>query len=125
MSLPDQALCAGVPARAWHGVALDGGLGEHAKAWDALNRQQFKDHPLLDSRLWNGLLRQVTGRRIELWVLQEGPRVLALCLLELLAWGVWRTFNPPQAAIAPVPSTTPPCSTACCSACGRARAAWT
>lgn len=93
---------AGKSAGTWRGVALDGDLGEHASAWDGLNRQRFKNHPLLDSRLWNGLLRQAAGRRVQLWALQDGPQVLALCLLEPLAFGTWRTFSPPRAAIAPV-----------------------
>lgn len=102
MSRPGPALRAGLPTPVWHGRVLDGGLGEQASAWDALNRQQFKNHPLLDSLFWNGLLRQVADRTVQLWTLQEGPQVLAMCLLEPRPWGGWRTFNPPQALTAPL-----------------------
>src|SRR6185436_17717760 len=40
----------------WRIHRLDQGLGEHAPAWDALNRQLFDSHPMLDSRFINGML---------------------------------------------------------------------
>lgn len=97
---PDKSQAPASPS--WQGVALRGGLGVHGAAWDALNRQQFGNHPLLDSRLWNGLLHQATNRPVQLWTLREGAQILALCLLESLSWGRWQSFCPPQGAIAPV-----------------------
>lgn len=102
MSAPpaDRAPSPDVPK--WFGIALQGHLGDHAPAWDNLNRQHFGNHPLLDSRLWNGLLLQTAHRPVQLWALQQGAQVLALCLLESLSWGRWQSFCPPQGVIAPV-----------------------
>ena len=96
------APAAAPPPGRWQGTVLQGCLGVQATAWDALNRQHFRNHPLLDSRHWNALLRQAAGRPVQLWALHDGAKVLAMCLLQPLGWGRWQSFNPPGAGMAPV-----------------------
>ena len=97
----------GAPVSTWHSHRLVGDLGPHAAAWDALNHAKFGDHPLLDSRFWNGLLRHFGNPNVVLWVLQDGPTVLAMCLLVRKSWGVWASYLPNQAQLGPVMLTDP------------------
>ena len=93
--------------KAWHSHPLAGDLGPHAAAWDALNQAKFGNHPLLDSRFWNGLLQHFGKPGVVLWVLQDGTAVLAMCLLERKSFGVWGAYLPNQAQLGPVMLTEP------------------
>ena len=91
----------------WHSHRLVDGLGPHAAAWDALNQAKFGNHPLLDSRFWNGLLRHFGNPGVVLWVLQDGAAVLAMCLLVRKSLWVWSAYLPTQAQLGPVMLTDP------------------
>ncbi|HEY6573082.1 MAG TPA: GNAT family N-acetyltransferase, partial [Candidatus Eisenbacteria bacterium] len=88
--------------RSWQGHPLKGDLGRHAAEWDALNKTRFNDHPLLDSRFWNGLLRHFKRPGVMLWELRDCDTVLAMCLLERTGWGRWGSYLPGQAQLGPV-----------------------
>lgn len=88
----------GTPSWRVHRIA--GSLGKHAADWDALNRREFSNHPLLDSRFVNGLLAHFgTGR--ELLAIRTANGIDAMCLLEPRRLGVWHSFLPTQAQIGP------------------------
>lgn len=87
----------------WQVVRLDGGLGHHAADWDALLQRMWGSHPLLDSRFVDGLLRHFGLGDEYLCVGRGDDRVdAAMCILRRRSWGVWETFLPSQAPIAPV-----------------------
>jgi CelD/BcsL family acetyltransferase involved in cellulose biosynthesis len=87
----------------WRIVRLDGGLGEHAPAWDALLARLWGGHPLLDSRFVNGLLRHFGSADEYLCIGKaQGGTDAAMCILRRRSRGVWETFLPSQAPIAPV-----------------------
>lgn len=71
-------------------------------AWDRLNTTQFGSHPLLDSRFVEGLLQQFgTGREV-LAARYVGDQCDAMCVLEFQGRGVWCSFLPSQAQVAPM-----------------------
>ncbi|MBK9574242.1 MAG: GNAT family N-acetyltransferase [Rhodoferax sp.] len=86
----------------WSIIKLDGTLGAHAAAWDALNQRQFQSNPMLDSRFVDGLLRHFGDGSERLCVLEADGEPQAMCLLRPKALGVWTTFLPAQAQIGPV-----------------------
>ncbi len=85
----------------WSVVKLQNGLGEHAAAWDALNRRKFRHHPMLDSRFVDGLLSYFSDGGECLCVLEEAGRPEAMCLLRPDKFTTWATFLPSQAQIGP------------------------
>jgi CelD/BcsL family acetyltransferase involved in cellulose biosynthesis len=86
----------------WSITKLDGTLGPHALAWDALNQALFHGNPMLDSRFVNGLLRYFGDGTERLCVLQADGAPRAMCLLRPKGVGLWTTFLPAQAQIGPV-----------------------
>ncbi|MDP2369213.1 GNAT family N-acetyltransferase [Rhodoferax sp.] len=86
----------------WSIIQLDGTLGVHAPAWDALNRRQFQANPMLDSRFVEGLLRHFGDGSVRLCVLETDKGPQAMCLLRPKGLGIWTTFLPAQAQIGPV-----------------------
>lgn len=86
----------------WSIQKLDGTLGAHALAWDALNQKRFQANPMLDSRFVNGLLRHFGDGSERLCVLQADGAAQAMCLLKPRGLGLWTTFLPAQAQIGPV-----------------------
>lgn len=86
----------------WSIIKLNGTLGAHAAAWDALNQRQFQANPMLDSRFVDGLLRHFGDGSERLCVLQTDGEPQAMCLLRPKALGIWTTFLPAQAQIGPV-----------------------
>jgi CelD/BcsL family acetyltransferase involved in cellulose biosynthesis len=83
----------------WRIIKLDGTLGAHAAAWDALNQRQFQSNPMLDSRFVGGLLRHFGDGSERLCVLQADGEPQAMCLLRPKGLGIWTTFLPAQAQI--------------------------
>jgi CelD/BcsL family acetyltransferase involved in cellulose biosynthesis len=86
----------------WRIIKLDGTLGAHALAWDALNQRDFQSNPMLDSRFVDGLLRHFGDGSERLCVLQADAEPQAMCLLKPKGFGIWTTFLPAQAQIGPV-----------------------
>lgn len=86
---------------AWHAHALSNTLGHHAAEWDGLNKLNFKNHPLLDSRFWNALLSHHSTFNVVLWRFDHQGQALAMCLLIHVGFGHWRSFLPSQAQLGP------------------------
>ena len=79
------------------------GLQEHRESWDAVNRNSFASHPLLDSRFVIPLVQHFGSDKTSLAILQEGTNTIQGALLvERRAPGIWQTFLPSQAQIAPM-----------------------
>jgi CelD/BcsL family acetyltransferase involved in cellulose biosynthesis len=91
----------------WSVIKLQNGLGEHAAAWDALNRRKFRHHPMLDSRFVDGLLSHFSDGGECLCVLEEAGRPEAMCLLRPDKFSTWATFLPSQAQIGPALVSSP------------------
>ncbi|OON59505.1 hypothetical protein B0920_24335 [Massilia sp. KIM] len=85
----------------WSVVALDKGLGEHAEAWDRLNRERFGAHPLLSALFVDGLLRQLGAGNEYLCTLRDEAGVQAMLILQRRRGIAWRSFAPPQVQIGP------------------------
>lgn len=91
----------------WSVIKLDGTLGAHTAAWDALNQRRFRSNPMLDSRFVDSLLRHFGDGSERLCVLQSGTEPQAMCLLKPRGVGIWTTFLPAQAQIGPVLISNP------------------
>lgn len=85
----------------WRVTRLDKGLGEHSPAWDALNQTLFNNHPMLQSRFVDGLLRHFGDGSEHLCMLTSNGVTQAMCLLKPGKLGIWSTFLPSQAQIGP------------------------
>jgi CelD/BcsL family acetyltransferase involved in cellulose biosynthesis len=77
------------------------GLERHRTAWDAANRKYFASHPLLDSRFVLPLVRFFGEDRTLLALLMNQDALEGAVLLQRRGFGVWQTFLPSQAQIAP------------------------
>jgi CelD/BcsL family acetyltransferase involved in cellulose biosynthesis len=98
--LSNSAATARTPTWSLH--AIDGSLGEHAAAWDRLNRQLTQGLPTLDSRFIDPMLRHFgTGREV-LCVLERTGEPAAMCILTRRSAAVWAAFMPSQAQIGPL-----------------------
>lgn len=86
---------------AWCVTRVARTLGEHAAAWDALNQRLFNNHPMLESRFVDNLLRNFGTGREYLCVLEKHGQAEAMCLLVPKGFGVWETFLPSQAQVSP------------------------
>ena len=86
---------------AWRVTRLAKGLGEHAAAWDALNESLFNNHPMLESRFVDCLLRHFGDGSEHLCVLTSNGVTQAMCLLKPGKLGIWSTFLPSQAQVGP------------------------
>lgn len=84
----------------WNIVPLERALGEHAPAWDRLNRELFNDHPLVSSLFIDGMLRQFGDGGEHLCVYSEDGQARAMCILKRRNPLVWTSFLPSQAQIA-------------------------
>lgn len=85
----------------WASFSVDAGLGEHAQAWDELNRDRFSSHPMLSAAFVGGLLRHFPQPGVRLFVLHDGHGPQAMCLMHRTAGGRWSSFLPSQAQIGP------------------------
>jgi len=93
--------------RQWQISRLENGLGEHALAWDALNRRLFNSHALLDSRFVDGLLKHFGNGSEHLCALVSNGEHEAMCILRPKSFGIWASFLPSQAQVGPTLITTP------------------
>lgn len=85
----------------WSVHKLDGTLGGFAAQWDQLNAREFGSHPLLDSRFVNGLLEHFSQGQEWVAVCLANDQATAMCIVTPRRAGVWQTFVPSQAQIAP------------------------
>lgn len=85
----------------WSVHQLHGKLGGFAAQWDRLNASKFACHPLLDSRFVDALLRHFSQDREWLAVYLVENQPAAMCIVTQRRAGVWQTFLPSQAQIAP------------------------
>lgn len=86
----------------WQVTRLNGSLGKHAAAWDALNQRLFNRHPMLDSSFVDGLLKHFGNGSEHLCALIPHGEPEAMCLLVPRGFGVWGTFLPSQAQMGPI-----------------------
>jgi len=78
-------------------------FAEYTADWDRLNQHLYQAHPLLDSRFVAMLVEHFAKSRTYLAIYQAtGKPVSNLLLLEPGKPGLWQTFLPSQAQIAPV-----------------------
>lgn len=85
----------------WSVHKLEGTLGGYAAQWDQLNASEFACHPLLDSRFVDALLRHFSQDMEWLAVHRVDGQLAAMCIVTRRRAGVWQTFLPSQAQIAP------------------------
>lgn len=85
----------------WTIVPLQGSLGEHSVAWDALNARAFDNHPLLDSLFVNGLLHNFGIGTEYLCLFEPTGEVEAMCVLQRRSALLWTSFLPSQGQLAP------------------------
>ncbi|TAK65183.1 GNAT family N-acetyltransferase [Methylobacter sp.] len=78
-------------------------FSEHTERWDNLNQQLYRSHPMLDSRFVAALLKHFGNQQTLLAVFpsneEHGGNFLILRPKKL---GIWDTFLPSQAQIAPL-----------------------
>jgi CelD/BcsL family acetyltransferase involved in cellulose biosynthesis len=86
---------------AWH-ITPANRLPEFREAWDDLNRRLHNGHPLLDSRFVAPLVQHFGAATDRLVVGTQRGKPVAMALLTPKRFGVWQTFLPSQAPIAPV-----------------------
>ena len=75
---------------------------DQAPAFDALNTELCNRHPLLDSRFVGALVEHFAGDDAVLAVAGAATAPAGMALLRKRSAGVWQTFLPSQAQIAPV-----------------------
>ncbi|MCV2364571.1 GNAT family N-acetyltransferase [Paucibacter sp. DJ1R-11] len=76
-------------------------LGQFAEAWDALNCRSFHDHPMLSSKFVNSLLQHFSRGDELICIHKDQAEVNAMCIVHRHMAGLWATFLPSQAQIAP------------------------
>jgi len=81
--------------------ALDRPGGDAASEWSRLGLDQFGDHPLLSADFVTPLVRHFAGPEVLLARHSHLGNVRALTLLQPRRAGMWATFLPSQAPIAP------------------------
>jgi hypothetical protein len=84
-------------------------FSEIASDWDRLNQQLYQGHPLLDSRFVAALLEHFAQPHTSLVIYQTTDKSVSnILLLEpSRRLGLWQTFLPSQAQIAPVLCSEP------------------
>jgi len=91
----------------WRTERIEGDLGPHANAWDALAQRLTGGNPMLSSTFWNALLRAAPDAAVWLAIgRRPGSGDQALCLLQRQRSGQWTSFLPSQAQVGP--SLLPP-----------------
>lgn len=86
----------------WQILGLNGSMTGFAAQWDGLNQRLQAGHPMLDSRFVNGLLRYFGEGTESLCQLERDGCPVAMCILKRARPGVWASFLPAQAQVAPV-----------------------
>lgn len=95
-----------IDAPTWHCEPIDAaaGLGARRAAWDALNQRAFGGHPLLDGMFVDALLQHFGEAGLYLCIATDGQgQTVAMTLMrrQNRILGIWSTFLPVQAQIAP------------------------
>lgn len=83
----------------WNFVAARERFFEFAPAWDKLNGQLFRGHPLLDSRFVGPLVKYFASEK-ELLALHGAND--SMLLLSPGRRGIWQSFLPSQTQVAPI-----------------------
>lgn len=90
-----------VVAERWRIHQIKCSLGDFAHAWDRLNQRSLAGHPMLDSRFIDGMLQHFGDGSEYLCLLEKGGETTGLCILRRARPGIWRSFLPTQAQLAP------------------------
>jgi CelD/BcsL family acetyltransferase involved in cellulose biosynthesis len=86
----------------WSVTRLQRSLGANFAAWDALNERLHANHPLLTARFVDGLLKHFGSGQEHLCVCTaDSGHAAAMCILRRSKPGVWASFLPSQAQLAP------------------------
>jgi CelD/BcsL family acetyltransferase involved in cellulose biosynthesis len=86
----------------WTFYPAKSGFAELAAAWDDLNRRLYREHPMLDSAFVGPLVQYFASSDDRLAVCRTTAGVEAMLLLVSGRPGIWPTFLPSQAQIAPM-----------------------
>ncbi len=81
---------------------LNGGLGEHAAAWDELRHRLCKANPMLNSRFVDALLAHFGDGSEYLCILHADGLPQAMCVLRAQRNGIWTSFFPSPVLIGPM-----------------------
>jgi hypothetical protein len=76
-------------------------LTTHREAWQQVNRDCNRSHPLLDHKFIAPLFAHFGSDRVVLAVNTEDDRPTGVALLESLGRGMWQLFLPSQAPVGP------------------------
>ena len=77
-------------------------FGKFVHIWDELNGDLFQNHPLLDSRFVGPLVEYFANQRVRLAIHRTDGHIDSMLLLTPRDMGVWTSFLPSQAQIAPI-----------------------
>lgn len=100
--LADGRVCHDPSPDRWQVVPLARSIGDHAAAWDELNRRDFDAHPTLNSSYVNALLQHFGDGSEHLCSLDTATGRAAMALLRPSGLGRWSTFLPSAAVRSPV-----------------------
>lgn len=90
-----------VATERWRIHHLNRSLNDFADSWDRLNQRSLAGHPMQDSRFIDGMLRHFGDGSEYLCHLEKDGEPIGVCLLKRARPGVWRSFLPAQAQLAP------------------------
>lgn len=90
-----------VATERWRIYHLNCSLGGFTASWDRLNQRFLAGHPMQDSRFIDGMLRHFGGGNEYLCQLEKNGEPTSVCILMRAKPGVWRSFLPAQAQLAP------------------------
>ncbi|MDR7295153.1 CelD/BcsL family acetyltransferase involved in cellulose biosynthesis [Pelomonas aquatica] len=102
--MPSSTALPGLPSWACEPLDPAQGLGRHRDDWDALNERLFGGHPLLDAGFVDALLRHFGEPGLHLCTASQGgarPQAMTLLKRQNRGLGIWSSFLPMQAQIAP------------------------
>lgn len=91
----------------WEIHRLQGSLGEHRAAWDALNAELHGGNPYFASRFIDPLLKHFSSGNELLCVNERSGRIGSMLIVKPNRSGKWSLFVPAQAQVAPIFSVQP------------------
>jgi hypothetical protein len=86
----------------WQSVRLHRCLGDYRADWDRLNDQYYGDHPFVNSRFMEALLRYFGTGRERLFIHRSNDEIDGLIILSPRRFGVWQLFVPSQLQAVPL-----------------------
>ena len=86
----------------WRFHPAEAGLTQEAESWNTVNRQSFESHPLLDTRFLLPLVGHFGTKNTKLATLEGADCRHGALLVNARSPGIWSSFLPSQAQIAPV-----------------------